>query len=205
MVGFVFTTLEEAHPFLARYSRGRMDGIAEGESAFDDDILVTILGIGKIKATLRTERLLREHKLSRLVHVGTCLTLQDEPAVGSLIAVEQVFEGDRVELSAPSYPRMPIETSFADLSAYRLVTQDHRVTGAKELTYWQRLAHVSDTTAYPLAYVAATHGVPCDILKVVLGAVADEKEPAKDIVSSGLEALADHAIAAIPAITGEKS
>ncbi len=200
MTGFVFTSQEEAAPFLAKYGRGRLDGILEGESAFDDDILVTIVGIGKIKATLRTERLLKEHKLSSLVHVGTCLALQDEPALGELIAADQVFEGDRVELSVPSYPRMPIDTRFKDLKSYRIVTQDHTVSGATELTYWQRLAHVSDPTAYPLAYVAATHGVPCDIIKVVIGRVGEDKPISRDKVSAAAEKVADYALSAIPGI-----
>ena len=138
MTGFVFTSADEAAPFLASYGRGRLDGISEGEVAFDDDVLVIIVGIGKIKATLRTERLLREHDLSQLIHVGTCLSLQDQPEVGQLVTAEQVFEGDRVELSVPSYPRMPIDSRFKELTGCRIVTQDHTVTGASDLTYWQR-------------------------------------------------------------------
>ena len=203
MVGFVFTSRDEAAPFLARYGRGRLDGISEGEAAFDDDILVTIVGIGKIKATLRTELLLREHDLTAVIHVGTCRTLHGEPEVGQIIAADQVFEGDRVELSTPSYPRMPIETRFKDLQSYRIVTQDHTVSGATELTYWQRLAHVSDTTAYPVAYVAATHGVPCDIVKVVLGTVGDNNAPTRDQAVKALEALAAFAVGAIPGILAD--
>lgn len=199
MTGIVFTTTEEAAPFLARYSRGRLDGLLEGESAYDDDVLVSIVGIGKIKATLRTERLLREYRLDAIIHVGGCLALHDEPPLGRIIAAEQVFEGDRVELSTPSYPRMPIETRFTSLEAFRIVTQDHEVTGATELTYWQRLAHVSDSTSYPLAYVAATHGVPCDILKVVVGRVgARPGDVSRDAVSAAHEALADFVIKSLP-------
>jgi nucleoside phosphorylase len=203
MVGFVFTSHDEAAPFLAQYGRGRLDGISEGEAAFDDDVLVTIVGIGKIKATLRTERLLREHDLSALIHLGCCRTLQDEPSVGQIIAAEQVFEGDRVELSTPSYPRMPIDTRFTKLPAFRIVTQDHTVSGATELTYWQRLAHVSDTTSYPLAYVAATHGVPCDIVKVVLEKVGDQKPPSREHAVRMYESLAAFAIEALPGILAD--
>jgi len=199
MIGIVFASEAEAAAFVARYGRGRFDGIAEGESQFDDDILVSIVGVGKIKATLRAERLLQEYRLTRIIHMGACLTLADEPAIGEIIAAEQVFEGDRVELAAPSYPRMPIDTAFDKLKAYRIVTQDRLVDGADEVGYWQRLAHVTDTTAYPLAYVSATHGVPLDIAKVVSGKAGEKRTEAAE-VARGYEALAEFVIAALPDI-----
>jgi hypothetical protein len=200
MVGIVFSTEAEATPFLARYAGGRLEGVTEGEFAFDSDLLVSILGIGKIKATLRVERLLQEHRLSRIVHVGACWSFGDEPGVDEIIAIEQAFEGDRIELSAPSYPRMPIDTEFRQLKSYRIVTQDHTPGGAEEVGYWQRLAHVTDYTAYPLAYVAATHGVRCDIVKIVLGRAGAVVTPGGERVSKAHEALAAFVLSAMPAI-----
>ena len=114
MTGIVFTTEEEALPFLQSYERGRFDGLQEGETYHDDDVLVSLTGVGKIKATLRTERLLQTYKPRRLIHVGTCTALNDELAVGTLVAASQVFEGDRIELAAPTYPRMPLDPFFED-------------------------------------------------------------------------------------------
>ena len=169
MIGIVFSSTEEAQPFLAKYERGRFDGLSEGESFHDDHVLVSILGIGKIKGALRTERLLRSHKLSKLVHAGTCTALSDELKTGELVSVGQVFEGDRIELSAPTYPRMPLTVPFAELKSVTLVTQDHTVQGATELSYWQRIADISDMSGYAVAYVSATHGMPCRMAKVVSG------------------------------------
>ncbi len=169
MLGIVFSTLEEADPFLQQYQRGRFDGLTEGEAAHDDEVLVTLTGIGKIKATLRTERLLHRYPLDRLLHIGTCTSLTDRLTVGSVVGAAQVFEGDRIELAAPTYPRMPLEVPFERLPTGTLVTQDHTVQGQTELTYWQRIADMTDMAGYAVAYVAATHGIPCHIVKVVTG------------------------------------
>ncbi|NNE36542.1 MAG: 5'-methylthioadenosine nucleosidase, partial [Rhodothermales bacterium] len=75
MIGFVFSSTEEAAPFLKTYARGRFEGLLENETAHDDHLLVKIIGVGKIKATLRTERLLREHRLKRIVHGGIARSL----------------------------------------------------------------------------------------------------------------------------------
>jgi len=191
MLGILFATEEEAKPFLKRYRRGRFDGLTEGETFNDDDILVSLLGIGKIKASLRTERLLNRYRLNRILHAGTCVALTDTFKAGAIVYATQVFEGDRIELSAPSYPRMPLESPAIDLPRANLVTQDHAISGESEVTYWQRIANVIDTTGYAVAYVAGTHGVPCSIVKVVTGFTGDEETSNRsNVFTSGTAALA---------------
>jgi len=190
MLGIVFATAAEAQVFLEKYERGRFDGLSEGETQHDGQCLISIVGIGKIKATLRTERLLRQHRLSRLIHVGTCTALVDDLKVGSIIAASQAFEGDRIELAAPTYPRMPLSVPFEDLKQGTLVTQDHTVEGASELSYWQRIADMSDMTGYAVAYVAATHGVPCHIVKVVSGHMGVEDKQLRKTLSDSYKTLA---------------
>ncbi|NQV71663.1 5'-methylthioadenosine nucleosidase [bacterium] len=191
MIGIVFSTKEEAQPFLATYQRGRFDGLGEGESFHDDTLLVSILGIGKIKGALRTERLLKSYKLKALIHAGTCTALNDKLKIGSVVSVSQVFEGDRIELSAPTYPRMPLAVSLTKLEQVTLVTQDHTVQGATELSYWQRIADVSDMTGYAAAYVAATHGIECQILKVISGHMGIDDANFRKTLSSAHLAMAE--------------
>lgn len=190
MTGIVFSTVEEAQPFLALYERGRFDGLGEGESFHDDHFLVSILGIGKIKAALRTERLLRTNDVTSLIHAGTCTALGDELEVGSLVGVSQVFEGDRIELSAPTYPRMPLTVPFEKLQQVTLVTQDHTVQGATELSYWQRIADISDMSGYAVAYVAATHGKLCQMVKVVTGHMGADDKNLRKTLATGHKSLA---------------
>lgn len=190
MTGIVFSTVEEAQPFLSTYERGRFDGLGEGESYHDDHFLVSILGIGKIKAALRTERLLRTWDVTSLVHAGTCTALNDELKVGDVVSVAQVFEGDRIELSAPTYPRMPLSVPFEALNQVTLVTQDHTVQGATELSYWQRIADISDMTGYAVAYVAATHGKLCHMAKVVTGHMGVEDKDLRKTLAAGHKQLA---------------
>lgn len=191
MIGIVFATEEEALPFLNRYQRGRFSGLTDGETLSDDHLLVSLTGVGKIKATLRTERLLHQHRLTRLLHVGTCTALREDLVSGVLVAASQVFEGDRVELATPTYPRMPLEVPFKDLSRVTLVTQDHTVQGQEERSYWQRIADISDMSGYAIAYVAATHGVPCHIVKVVTGHFHSENKNFRKTLTSACETMAD--------------
>lgn len=189
MTGIIFATEEEARPFLHGYRRGRFEGLTEGETQHDDEILVSLTGSGKIKATLRTERLLQRFKLSRLLHAGTCVSLSDKLEVGRIAVASQVFEGDRIELAAPNYPRMPLDVPFEDLARGTLVTQDHTIQGASEQTYWQRIADMVDMTGYAVAYVAATHGIPCHIVKVVSGTIGREDEQLKRTLETVHQAL----------------
>ncbi len=190
MTGIVFSTVEEAQPFLSTYERGRFDGLGEGESFHDDHFLVSILGIGKIKAALRTERLLRSYDVTSLVHAGTCTALGETLDIGDLVSVAQVFEGDRIELSAPTYPRMPLSVPLEELKQVTLVTQDHTVQGATELSYWQRIADISDMSGYAVAYVAATHGKLCQMVKIVTGHMGVEDTNLKKTLASGHKSLA---------------
>lgn len=171
MKGILFSTAKEASYFLENYRNGRFDGLEEGEVTHDRDFLVAITGIGKIKATLRTERFLQQHKLQKIVHAGTCAALNKEFSNGTIVGIEQVFEGDRIELATPTYPRMPLSMPFEGLQTGTLVTQDHFVDEEDERNYWQRIADVSDMEGYAIAYVTALHGIPLHIVKVVVGTV----------------------------------
>lgn len=191
MIGIVFASEEEAIPFLNRYQRGRFNGLMEGETLHDDTLLVSLTGTGKIKATLRTERLLQNFRPTRLLHAGTCTALQESLKVGIPVAASQVFEGDRVELATPSYPRMPLDVPFEDIPQATLVTQDHTVRGQEERSYWQRIADISDMSGYAVAYVAATHGVPCHIVKVVTGYFQGTDKDFRKTLASACETMAD--------------
>lgn len=190
MTGIIFATEEEAEPFLARYKRGRFEDLREGETQFDDHVLVTLTGLGKIKSTLRTERFLQENRTERIIHVGTCTALNEDFSVGDLIAADQVFEGDRIELAAPTYPRMPLEVPFPALQTGTLVTQDHVAQDSSEKSYWQRIADMSDMTGYAVAFVAATHGIPCHIVKVVASHSNEEDKQFRKARSASHDAVA---------------
>ncbi len=191
MIGIIFSTEEEARPFLRKYERGRFDGLAEGEAYHDDNVLATLIGTGKIKATLRTERLLHSYELDRILHVGTCISLNDDLKIGTVIAASQVFEGDRIEMSSPTYPRMPLEQPLVSAARATLVTQDHAIAGDTEINYWQRIADVVDMTGYAVAYVAATHGVPCNIVKVVSAMALEEDPSLKKTLAKSYQKISD--------------
>ncbi len=167
MAGILFTSAEEAAPFIEKHGRMRLQRISQGEFISIKSEIVGILGTGKIKATLSTERFLSEYDVERLVHVGTCLALSDGYGIGTLVGASFVLEGDRVQLDAPSYPRMPLECPFDTDATCTMVTQDHTIADDEERMYWERLADVNDTSSYAVAYVAAQHGVPCHVAKVV--------------------------------------
>ncbi len=190
MIGLAFTTEEAAAPFLKQYRHGRLGEVAEGEHTYDDDVLVAITGIGKIKATLRTERLLQRHSLDRLIHPGTCTALTGELPAGAVVGITHVLEGDRIQLSAPSYPRMPLDQPVDTEAEGTLVTHDHGIGNQDELSYWQRIADLSDSTGYAIAYVAAQHGIPCTLLMVPTGRVLDENEDFRQRLADARQTLA---------------
>lgn len=191
MIAIVFATHQEARPFLKKYQRGRFEGLNEGETVRDDHILVSVTGVGKIKAALRTERLLRSEKVTRLIHPGTCTSLNKDFPLGSLVGASQVFEGDRIELSAPTYPRMPLELASDKIKAGTLVTQDHTPSEATEQSYWQRIADMSDMTGYAVAYVTATYGISCHIIKVVTGMMYQQDEDLQRTLDQAYDTMGD--------------
>ena len=193
MIAIVFPT-PEAAALLADVSPGaRLDDLEEGTPIQVEDALVAVTGAGKIKATLATERLLRAHDADALVHLGSCVGLDDALEPGTVVGASFVLEGDRVELDAPTYPRMPLECPFVVDAEGTLVSQDHTPTASDEQSYWERLADVRDETGYPVAYVAAQHGTPCHVVKVVGG----EEAPARlDALSSLLATLLDEGLPA---------
>lgn len=194
MIGLLFSTEQEAGPFLAQYERGRFEGLSEGETVHDERIYVTLVGTGKIKATLRTERLLRSIKPKRVVLAGTCTALNERLETGQVVGVSEVFEGDRIEMAVPTYPRMPLDVPYPSLATGTLVTQDHTPHSNDERNYWQRIADMSDMVGYPVAFVAGTHGIPCHIVKVVAGHAFRPDDQLQKTLGHAYQVLADFLI-----------
>lgn len=199
MIGLSFTTSDAAAPFLQHYRQGHLGEVSEGEHTYDDQVLVTITGTGKIKAALRTERLLRQFDLDRLIYAGTCTALTEEIATNVPVGITHVLEGDRIQLSAPSYPRMPLDVPFEVSDEGTLVTHDHGIGDGEELGYWQRLADLSDAAGYAIAYVAGQHGVSCSILMVPTGYALDETDNFRETLNAARQTLAEFLIEQIEA------
>lgn len=164
MLGITFDTAEEATFFVEQYSDSRFDGLDEGEQAWVNEILVTVTGAGKIKATLNTERFLQDYDVDAVYHVGEASALGSGLEPGMVVGVTSVLEGDRVDLDSPAYPQMPLEPPSDLDDVGTLVSQDHVAENWKE-SYWSRIADMRDSTGYAIAYVAAQHGTSCHIIK----------------------------------------
>lgn len=186
MIGLVFTTPHEAVPFLETYADARADALEPGAPIQVGDVMIGVTGLGKINATLRTERFLQTHNLNVLIHAGECTGLSDEMPVGTVAGMSFVLEGDRVDLDTPVYPRMPLECPLDVDAEGTLVSQDHSRDDTTEsekpdedssLDYWERLADVRDETGYAVAYVAAQHGTACHIAKGVSTHVDTDRAP----------------------------
>lgn len=191
MIGIVFTTAEEAHPFLERYREGAFGTLDEGETAQDRTVVVTVTGIGKIKATYQIQKLLTNVAPDRLIHVGTSTALTPDLPVGKAVGISHVLEGDRVQLSALSYPRMPLDIPFDGLPEGTLVTHDHELSEGSEHSYWQRIADLSDTTGYAIAYVAGQHGTPCHLVKIPTGVLGEENDAFRATLNAACTTMAD--------------
>lgn len=188
MLGILFSTSEEAAPFVDRHVGGRSEEPEEGQQVEADEVIVTVTGPGKIKATLGTEHFLQQYDVDLLVHAGGATALTDDLDVGALVGATFVLEGDRVELDAPAYPRMPLDPPFDLSTEGTLVSQDHTDDDdPDERSYWERIADMRDGIGYPVAYVAAQHGIPCHIVKGVTGRVGTDDDPSKQ--SDALQAV----------------
>lgn len=185
MLGILFTTTEEAAPFVQQHTGGRVASLDEDAPLQTDAFVVGVTGAGKIKATLATERLLRAYDLEAVLHVGTCTALDTDLAPGAMVGATFVLEGDRVELDAPTYPRMPLECPFEGTTEGTLVSQDHTSDDAEERSYWERIADVRDETGYAVAYVAAQHGVPCHVAKVIRAHAESDTAPVSHEETTG--------------------
>ena len=178
MLGLVFATPDEAAPFVDIYAGGRTDDLQEGQYLEAGEVLVTVTGPGKIKATLGTEQFFQRHDPDTIVHAGGATALSEELDPGTLVAATFVLEGDRVALDTPAYPRMPLEPPFNLSTEGTLVTQDHTDDDSETRSYWERIADMRDDTGYAVAYVAAQHGTTCHIAKGITGHAGTENEPA---------------------------
>lgn len=190
MLGIVFTTTDEAAPYVTDHTSGRMDGLKEGQPVTIGGHLVVVTGKGKINAALATERLLRQQDPEAIVHTGSATALDDELTPGTLVGAAFVVEGDRVDLEAPTYPRMPLECPV-DLSVEgTLVSQDHSPGPEADWSYWERLGDMRDSAGYAIAYVAAQHGTPCHIAKLVTHQRGEDIDEASVLRSKGADDLA---------------
>ncbi len=200
MIGILFSDVQTADPFIQKYERGRFSELEEGEYEDDGHVLVSVSGVGKIKATLRTERLLQKVKLDTLIQVGACFSLSGEHAIGSLVNISQVFEGDRIELATPTYPRMPLRVLESGSASGTMVTQDHIPKTSEEMNYWQRMADFSDSVGYAVAFVTASFGIPCHIVKAVASKSGEDDPAFRKNLAKCQESLADHLLKEIPKI-----
>lgn len=189
MTALVFATVEEASLFLRQHADRRFDGLDEGEHIRSGSVIFTVTGSGKINAALGVDRLLREYDVDTVVHAGGATSLSDEVDPGSVVGASFVVEGDSVELDDPVYPRMPLEVPFDPVAEGTLVSQDHPSADPDELSYWERIADMRDTTGYAVAYVAAQHGIPCYLVKGITDQHGREHNP-KD-ATAAYEAVTD--------------
>ena len=191
MLGIFFSTVQEASYFLKLYKKARFEGISDGEFAHDNRIMVGITGIGKIKATLHTERFLQQLQPDRLLHLGYGTKLNLRLDSGTLVSIHQAFEGDRTDLLIPTYPKMPLSCPFPELFQGSLVTQDAYTQTSDGRKYWERLADVSDTEGYAIAFVAASRGIPCHIVKVALGDTKETGLTIKKMIDHASKSISD--------------
>ena len=111
-----------------------------------------------------------------------------------------MLEGDRIEMAAPHYPRMPLDVPFAGLPSLTLVTQNHLPEEDASRVYWSRIAQVSDTAGYAVAFVAATHGLPCHLIKAVAGRFGAPDRDVKQTREQAHAALADTLLRVLPTL-----
>jgi adenosylhomocysteine nucleosidase len=171
MIGLIFATRPEAQPFLERsHSRNiSTHPFRVYQSPLLPDLRILLCGIGKVKAALGCQVLIREHQAGRLINAGACGALQDraEYAVLGLVRIVSAVEGDHTLFGKHLAPVESAGQIGRTLPPARLVTSDHPVFEQEPRQRLGLLGEVVDMEGAAIARTAALYRVAWDMIKGV--------------------------------------
>lgn len=129
----------------------------------NDDVAVTISGVGKIKAALSTERLIIAYKPRIIINLGSCGLLNANYNIFDIVEIKEVIEGDHFWSGTKVFPTILLNPN----REARLVTQDHPIESEDEMDRWSKFADICDMEGYSVAKKCMDHNTHCNIVKGV--------------------------------------
>ncbi len=141
MIGIIFATGMEAHPFLER-------GVPDG-------VVLRISGMGMAAAHAATEELIKKHGCTTIINAGVCGALDDGLERGSVHHVSVV----NVDGTSSSVG--------VGRNGLRLVTVEKPVFQPDRKKELSKQADLVDMEGYAVAYVCESHKIPCILIKGV--------------------------------------
>lgn len=139
MIGILFATGMEAHPFLER-------GVPKG-------VVPLISGMGMAAAHAATEELIVKHGCTSVINAGVCGALDDGLERGSVHRVSSVH----VDGASSSV--------VVGRNGLRLVTVEEPVFQSDRKKELAEQADLVDMEGYAVACVCETHNIPCTLIK----------------------------------------
>jgi len=186
MIGIIWATKDDAATFLQRWNNGVFKSLTEGSMQEDDDVAVTISGVGKIKAALSTERLIIAYKPRIIINIGSCGLLNSTYNIFDIVNIKEVIEGDHFWSGTKVFPTILLNPIGDFIPKARLVTQDHPIESKDERDRWSKLADLCDMEGYAVAKTCMDHSISCHLVKGVtdeagIGDVEGTKQFEKNI------------------------
>ena len=143
MIGILFATGTEAHPFIER-------GVPE-------DVVLRISGMGMEAALLATQELIEQHGCTTIINAGVC------GALNNRVERSAVY---RVSMVSTEKLKAAINVGIG-VGLKKLVTVDEPVFQPDRRKELSKNGELVDMEGYAVARVCEEHGVPCIMLKGV--------------------------------------
>ncbi|MEN7972688.1 MAG: hypothetical protein ABFR47_02515 [Verrucomicrobiota bacterium] len=140
MIGILFATGMEAHPFIER-------GVPEGT-------IPLICGMGMEAARAATLELIEKHGCTSVINAGVCGALDDSLERGSVHRIMTVFNVDGASCSVETQGKC-------------LVTVEEPVFQPDRKKELSTLGDLVDMEGYAVARVCEEHNIPCIMVKGV--------------------------------------
>jgi len=139
MIGILFATGMEAHPFI--------------EKGVPDDVVLRISGMGMPAAHATTKELIEKHGCTTIINAGVCGALDNQLERGSVHRVSSVdIEGESCPVSV-------------EKKGLRLMSVEAPVFEPARKTELSKRADLVDMEGYAVACVCETHKIPCILIK----------------------------------------
>ena len=181
MIGILVATKVEARPLVRRLGARRQAGSAMpawlfgGDDSAADGVIV-VCGMGEAAATRGAEALIAERGATTVLNVGICGLLADPadasdgqtpPAVGELVRITEVTDGDAVLASEPCEAVPCAPGAWGHLRAGRLASVSEPVFEDDRRRVLAAVADVVDMEGFAAAEVCRRRGVEIVLLKGV--------------------------------------
>ena len=172
MIGIIFATQMEAAPFFAKTGATQVSEhpfplyqvTLPGNTM---SCFVVICGIGRVKAALAAQMLIREYLVRWIINAGICGAVADGIEVGTVFRIEETLDSGRLESGLKPKPVKGYQAVWKGLKTAKLITTDTPVFDPDTRKKMARLFDLVDMEGAAVAETAALYSISCSLIKGV--------------------------------------